>query len=625
MVRKYSFFKEHAITFLTTLLVFFFIPLYLIRLDPSGYVFSNKFAFLNTGIIFAILYFILTVSIYWIFHAIKAKKIARYLVLFSFFWVLFAGYLFPIVDKSGMVDPIMIPTSKWNFFLVLFFSLLMTKLLDTRFSTHVIIFTSVFLILAVAPEFYNGYRVLGKENKNKLERFLKLSKDNNIIVVSLDGLSGNVASHILSTDKKLSEIFKDFNFFQNTIATSPATFASIMGELFGNLYFKTLSQTQEGLLQVLDKKKLFINQTDFETYTYGTYNDFNLFPEKQIYTGELSETDFLFDYIGNSVDFYEYVVVRIGSKHLLKFLHYSNKKIFDSINLVVDLFPESYIATRISRIGSLEFSSLLGYIDARMFGGINATTMLFPKLSGKNKLIAYLRNHKGPAWTKSNIATILDFEGMTKSISVGNSGKRARFMHFTFTHAPIDFDEYCNYKSDDKIWYGSNQNENGVINETKCALNKLAMFITKLKKLGIYDRSLIILKSDHGQPSIYYSTTPGNYKINNHALWGYDRYRPVLLIKNYNQKHDKLRYKKEFVLLDDLANTVSHSSGLYKNGDIPPGVNLLDDHLPTNRIFHIYVAENQNSSFLFDSHKEVTLKAGEDLIQMMRDAYINVN
>ncbi|EKD69788.1 MAG: hypothetical protein ACD_46C00726G0005 [uncultured bacterium] len=624
MYQKYSIFKEHVIIFLTTLLIFFFIPLYLIRLSPSDYAFSNNFSFFNVGIIYAIFYFILNISIYWILYAIKAKKIAHYLVFFSLFWILFAGYLFPVVNKSGMVDPIMIPTNKWNFFLVLFFSTLMTKLLNTRFSKSIVIFTSVFLILAIVPEFYNGYQLLGNENKNKLERFLRLSKYNNIIVVSFDGLPGNVVSRIISTDKTLKESFKDFVFFQNAIATSPATFASIMGELFGNLDFKTLAKTQEGLLRILDKKKLFINQEGFETYTYGTYNDFNLFLENQIYTGELSETYSLFNYMNYSVDFYKYVAVRIGSKNLLKFLNYSNKKGFDAINTIVGLFPKSYVAARIDQIGPLDSLKLLGYIDRKLFKGTSATTMLFPKFLEKNKLIARLQNHKGSNWTKENIVTILDFDNMTQSISVGDSEKSARFMHFTFTHTPIFFDEYCNYRSDNQAWLDSNQNEKGLINETKCALNKLAVFITKLKELGIYDRSFIILKSDHGQPPIYYSTAPENYKINNHELWGYSRYRPLLLIKNYNQKYDKLKFKKEFVLLDDLANTIARSSGLYKNRDIPPGINLLGDHLPTNRSFRIYVVENQNSSFLFDSHKEVSLKTGESLLQMMRDGNINV-
>ncbi|EKD45819.1 MAG: hypothetical protein ACD_69C00123G0002 [uncultured bacterium] len=625
MHKKYSIFKEHTIIFLTTLLAFFFIPLYMIRLSPSDYAFSDNFSFFNVGIIYAICYLILSISIYWMLYVMKAKKIAHYLVFFLFFWVLFAGYLFPVVNKSGMLDPIMIPTNKWNVLLVLFFSILLAKLINTRFSIHIVILTSVFLILAIVPEFYNGYQVLGNKNKNNLERFLSFSNQNNIIVLSFDGLSSNIVSHILSTDKKLKETFKDFIFFQNAIASSPATMASIMGELFGNLDFKTLSKTQKGLNDVLDKDKLFINQADFETYTYGTYSDFNLFPEKKINTGELSKTVFLFYYMNYSVDFYKYVAVRIGTKHLLKFFNFSNKKFFDSVNTIIKLFPKSYVAMRVFRIGSLNSLNVLDYADRMLFSGTNATTMLFPKILEKNKLIARLHNHKGPIWAKTNIVTILDFDNMMQSISVGDAGKRARFMHFTFTHTPFDFDEYCNYRSDDQVWFDSNQNENGLINETKCALNKLATFLVKLKKLGIYDRSLVILKSDHGQPAKYYSTAPENYKINNHELWGYDRYRPLLLIKNYHQRHDKLIIKKEFVLLDDLATTIAHSSGLYKNGNIPPGINLLDNHLITNRRFHIYVAENQNSSFIFDSHKEVTLKTDKNLVKMMRNAGINLN
>ena len=128
-----------------------------------------------------------------------------------------------------------------------------------------------------------------------------------------------------------------------------------------------------------------------------------------------------------------------------------------------------------------------------------------------------------------------------------------RYLHFSFTHFPIDFDSECNYWSNDLAWYKANQNEIGIENENICAIKKFIGFINKLKKLKISNNSIIVFKSDHGKYAGYYANTPNNLVFNNHPPVAYNRYKPTLMIKSFSSIKPTIKYKPELVLLPDIA------------------------------------------------------------------------
>ena len=138
--------------------------------------------------------------------------------------------------------------------------------------------------------------------------------------------------------------------------------------------------------------------------------------------------------------------------------------------------------------------------------------------------------HKGPAYDKEFILDIINYDYIVDNMKVVKKEISLRYMHFLFSHDPIDFDINCNYKSSKKDWFISNQNEEGLKNETLCVIKKISKFIEKLKKLNIYNKSLIVFKSDHGYPSNYFDLAPNNIKINNNDI-GYSRHTPFFINK----------------------------------------------------------------------------------------------
>ena len=109
-----------------------------------------------------------------------------------------------------------------------------------------------------------------------------------------------------------------------------------------------------------------------------------------------------------------------------------------------------------------------------------------------------------------------------------------RMYHFLFSHFDIQIDENCNEVKELKI-------ELYLQEEIllKCVSKKIIKFLNVLKKEGIYNNSLIVLKSDHGKPPGYYKKYPYSLNINNSKYFGYGRYKPFILIKDKNSCDSK--------------------------------------------------------------------------------------
>jgi hypothetical protein len=150
-----------------------------------------------------------------------------------------------------------------------------------------------------------------------------------------------------------------------------------------------------------------------------------------------------------------------------------------------------------------------------------------------------------------------------------------------------------------------NQNEKGSYNQTYFALTQFVDLINKLKEIGAYDNSLIIFKSDHGQPTSYYDSYPLNLKINNHQRWGYSRYEPLLMIKDLSRRVNVITEVSDLVTLADLSSTID--AEVYNKGvvsDFSKGLNLLDTiDISKSPLIYMDFVEDSTSNFKFDSHK----------------------
>lgn len=544
------------------------VPFLLITSSPIEYQFIQFDIVLKIFTTLSCYIVIFLLLIFTVFRIFKLPKIFDTLFSFLLFWTVLAGCFLPIVASTGMVDLADIPINIPNLIIVSLLTLILTILSITSFKRYVFKTMSITIIVAFFFSVFSVGKGQVVEELLKEESLgLKLSNIKNIIVVSFDGLPGEIVQNILELNPAYSNEFKDFTLFQNAVSQSPATSASAMGEVYGIHSFKSMGENVEDVINktkdtTLHNSLFFRNIED--TYSFGSYP-------------------------------------RFGGKHLK--LH---SDIHSNVAETYHFFQFPFV-----RIFSSKILHILKYFD--FFNNYSETS--------SNPETSF-----GPEWDIANFKKISDYNYFIGNISIGSSPFSVRKAHFTFTHFPVDFSKDGKRQSANKQWFQNNQNEEGIRNETEFAILKFIELIKKLKVLGVYDQSLIVFKSDHGKPlrwnkSHYFVKKPNNLAINGNTMWGYNRYRPVLLVKDFHKHRKTIYIEKELVLLNDLAKTLCEKSEVISSCQTFGGNNILTEDISRDGEYYLYVTPDKNANFKYETHIEVKIPTRKiSLLKAMEDS-----
>lgn len=563
--------------FLAAAVTFIFVPLFMIGSSPEDYVFLDANIFFKSALLFSIIFGLILSFISLSLHLFKLNKIANFFSYFVFSWVILAGLILSLSVSTGMVEPEKNPVDYSNLIVVFVLSLILSAIALTKFKKIIQIFLLIVLITSVVPSFISVYHLDTFKINTGNNPSQILSNKKNIFVIGFDGLPGEIVSDVIKSNQAYSNELKDFIVFENAVAQAPATWASLTGDIYGVQDYKSKGSDIRSVKKALLSEELAKEVTAkhiHDSFQYG-YRGFNIKNMKFD-----SITNVIFQQMLDTFDFFKYPIIRMGTRQVLNRLDWENN-----------------------------VAPLKKYI----------MNIKVPEIIEK------LKKHNGPNWDKKPILSLDVFDSFTSNISVSNKDFSLRYLHFHFTHYPVDYDAECKYRSDDKAWYDANQNEKGVKNQNICAVGKFIDFIHKLKELGIYDKSLIVFKSDHGKPSSYFSKSPNSLRINGHSLWGYNRYRPTLMIKDFNGSSDSPKFKSELVLLNDIAKTLCEKSGVDADCEKFHGVNLLGKSLETDEAYYIYTVKNSKGSHRFATHQSVRIPSRKSsLLQAMKDSKLIV-
>lgn len=502
------------------------------------------------------------------------------LVELALFFVLVTGFLLPASESIGMRDAHSAPID-WMHVLLAFVSayvLAVVAASSLRQSLYGVVVAFVAVNMALdSPAIFSLLRPPAAASGPESASIFELSSHRNILVMSFDGLSGPAVQDVLNERPDLRERLEDFTFYTGAASTSPATSASIATSLYGNRNWKADYETVEELWRSAPDL-LMTNQLDRANWLVSTYSEYaELFERPERAFGAL---------------------VPRPPPSPLTLLNYSLARSL----------------TRYFVIGGPigdQVDSLYSHALARLTGSLFDDTMRFST------------PHK-PEWKEPMSATELDFVGYVGNLRVVNSGPVAHFLHFTHTHFPVELNRECRWAGQDKSWYDGHQDYEGVKEQLQCALSQMADFVDKLKAIDAYDQSLIVLKSDHGEPVSYNDpTTIESFRIRDHPLWGYGRYAPLLAVKDFMASRAALSMDDHPVLLDDLARTLCVRSGIDADCDWYNGVDLLGNRwtgIEQAGATMFIVAPGGASDFRYDTQVPITITRGSDILESLHAA-----
>jgi hypothetical protein len=495
------------------------------------------------------------------------------IIRFTTYLIMCTGLIAPLSVESGMVDPGDIPVDWYNLVISLSAAVALYVASGSRVKKYLAVGLYCFLGINLVTSLLAFHSLYSEEHQ--LEKSIySASSTKNIFVISFDGLPRDTAIEVLQESPGFSEKFRDFIVFRNVISSSPATEASIFAELRGNRNYKQEYLTTQDLEEA-DASGILTNYLDQSGFQVSTYSYYNLgFENKDRTHRRLSLAHLEPEKVSETLDFFNYTLVRIVSSHLV--------------------------------LGQDLASLLRNYLTSLITKGTN------PDISLK------LLTHKGMMFDKKFILTKFDYDTYVDRLNVSVSSPVAHFLHFTHTHFPVDFNSNCEYMSHDQTWYSAHQNRNGTREEIHCAFLQFAAFIDKLKKLGIYDQSLIVLKSDHGKPVKYHDVNRiESFRIRGHEMWGYGRYTPFLAIKESNRHAGHTYYDGNPVMLDDLAKTICLNADLELDCTRYTGYDLLQHDLtiPESDTSVIFIVRDSQSGFRYDTHEALYLPRSGNLLR----------
>ena len=194
--------------------------------------------------------------------------------------------------------------------------------------------------------------------------------------------------------------------------------------------------------------------------------------------------------------------------------------------------------------------------------------------------------HNDERWFLSQLATrtrtysaILDLflENMTTDERPGSYN----YFHVAGGHGPVQFGENCNYVGTQKPNYETTRAQ------VTCTLLQLERLVQKLKQLGVYDETMIIMNSDHGSPYLTASLNSVGDRVILPRVSGLAN--PAILVKPPNMQ-GPLRFSRAPVSIGDVPATINGALGL--DGQFP-GIPVfsLNETSERERVFLLYDLE----------------------------------
>jgi hypothetical protein len=300
----------------------------------------------------------------------------------------------------------------------------------------------------------------------------EFSSKQNVIHIILDEFQSTIFKEIIDEDiDRYSSAFKGFTFFEETTGSFPTTVMSIPAILSGEVYRNDVPIDE--FIEKTYKGKTITNAL----YDSGYEVDFAV-PLPSYCKGRHSHC------------------YRISVPYGLTKSKYEKKKAALILNLVLFRYAPHFLKK-----------------------GIYGDKIVLPFLK-------FDRNDTKQYESARHLAHRAFLQDLIDNMSVNRSRNVYKFIHLTTTHWPIVLDENCEYAG--KILPFTWEN---IKVQTKCCFDHFIKLLEKLKLLGIYDSSFIILHADHGYWKIPDSANEVNISKSNTQI-----YR--------NTAHDKEKFAK---------------------------------------------------------------------------------
>jgi hypothetical protein len=407
-----------------------------------------------------------------------------------------------------------------------------------------------------------------KQQESNTDTLHLYSKHINVIVLVLDTFQSDIFQDIVMENADLKASFDGFTYFRNSLAGSDGTVVSIPSMLTASNYdnsvpfldFVKTSFLENSLPKTLKEYGFSVDLLPM--LKYSVYNDFsgiaysgkklrdwNAFLEKQAYIADLSLFRSVPQFMKESV--------------------YNHQRWF------ITGLAEEYLSAD-SSVGAFKDG------EQETPGSYNLKYSI--ELENSKKL---LPKH----WDARFLNTMVSTSGILENTDV------FKFIHLSGIHLQLRMNEDLLYEVLDPSRANMKRQGTGV-------LKMAAIYLERLKQMGVYDNSLIFIVGDHGSgvagATINVSPYGENFNKSGPYQGNFQTFKasgiPLILVKRIDST-GALRTSDAPVSLGDIPQTVVEELGL--EAEFPgKSMFLVEENEERERIYRAFVGPQKDVEYL---------------------------
>jgi hypothetical protein len=408
-----------------------------------------------------------------------------------------------------------------------------------------------------------------KQQQTETDTLYRFSKHVNVIVMVLDTLQSDFFQDIIRGDAELAASFEGFTYFRNALTSSDGTIGSVPNMLTGTCY----DNSQPYLEYV---KGAFLGNSLPKTLTeYGFAVDLHPMIWYSVYS----------DFSG----------IAPTGRRLRNWDAFWKEQAFIAdlaLFRCVPHFAKEYVyhGQRWFLTGIVErrLDARHPYVPPNGGGGTSPASPA-PKYAREfDNLTVLLNKNRDPQF----------IDAMLRTSATMERTDAFKFYHLKGIHLPLFMDENCAYDENMEAV------REDMLRQGTGILKIAAMFLEKLKQLGVYDQSLIFIVGDHGSGvgKAKINVTPYANRFNTRSPYkgNFPSFKaagiPMILAKRMNATGE-LKVSDAPVWLGDIPQTVVEELGLEASF---PGRSMFtvgeDEH--RQRIYRAFVGSQVDPVYL---------------------------
>jgi YidC/Oxa1 family membrane protein insertase len=470
-----------------------------------------------------------TVAIIYYFLSRKWRNIVTILATFGAFSGLFYAFIMPfeITPLTAMVIPnfihvgsIIVKIGKLLLLLLLMivwffiFEKIKKAALIVILSTNILLMVQTFS-MGINPKVINNMAIKDKTGMSLEEanKFYSFSNESNTIVIVMDEFQGNIFSDIVAKHPKFKQHFSGFVYYPNTLSHGSHTRLSLSAITGGAEFQSQLIPKRD------DYKKLKSDSWDLPYV-----------PKNLPYLKNMAMAEkYQYSYSFYNPMFAECEIFNIYSEAICTRRVIIKDNLLGQQKQVLSMQKGVYG----DNFETAKFFSQLSFL-------LNLPHMVKPRVMsfmGLNTDFGY----------PHAIKEYSQLDNMAVFSNVESSKKTFKFIHNTFTHKSWMINANCQIVNKNFKEY------QGFFNAGYCSMKLLNNFFVKLKSLGIYDKTKIIIVSDHG-------------------VYGRDIKAKNIKFKTLESGASALMLVKDFNQSDDLKTSMQFMSNMDTYGIALSGV-----------------------------------------------------